>query len=297
MPNKYRPNELPLIGAITAEDIKNEISALRELYPEKDELALIRAVELYLDRKHAVDVLSGLEKQFDAVEHYATEIPRLINQFNNLCISGSEFSALAKELPKKVLPTYEGGQIEKVVIYAYPLIIDARTTLSKDNEMYSNYKPLLVAYKDFRESWETKKGNKQFPLLSVKFDNPWEILDTHQYFILNYTKEEKDAIIAEVLSGLQSDNPGKARDEYVNKLAELSTKFSKLDYQASKYEDWRKRIDERKEEYLNLLFIQEAQNVCEDYSSKLSEVQTAYPTSIASSDSESIYAPGETAKS
>lgn len=288
MPNQYRPNELPLIGAITAENIKNEISALRELYPSKDELALIRAVELYLDRKHAVDVLSSLEKQFDAVEHYATEIPRLIREFDNLCISGSEFNALAQGLPQ-----IDGN----VIIYAYPLTIDSRTTLSTNNEMYSNYKPLLVAYKDFRESWETKKGNNQYPLLSVKFENPWELLETYEYYILNYTKEEKDAIIADVLSGLQSDDPGKARDEYVNKLKELSTKFSKLDYQARMYEDWRKKIDQRKDIYLNLLFLQEAQNVCEDYTRKLSEVQTAYPTSIASADSESIYAPGETAKS
>jgi hypothetical protein len=289
MPNQYRPNELPLIGAITAEDIKNEISALRELYPEKDELALIRAVELYLDRKHAVDVLSGLEKQFDAVEHYATEIPRLIREFENSCISGTEFDNLASGLPQ--------DQAGKVIIYAYPLKIDAITTLAENNQEKSNYKPLLVAYKDFRESWRTKKGSEHYPLLSVKFENPWEVIDSFEYYILNYSKDEKDAIISDVLSGLQSDNPGKARDEYVNKLGELSTKFSKLDYQASMHNKWKTTIDAVKDLYLKLLFQQQAQIVCEEYTQKISEVQTSYPTSIAASSAESIYAPSETASS
>jgi hypothetical protein len=289
MPNQYRPNELPLIGAITAEDIKNEISALRELYPEKDELALIRAVELYLDRKHAVDVLSGLEKQFDAVEHYATEIPKLIREFDNDCISGTEFQNLASGLPQD-----DAG---KVIIYAYPLKIDAITTLAEGNQEKSNYKPLLVAYKDFRESWKTKKGNEQYPLLSVKFENPWEVIESFEYYSLNYSKEEKDAIISDVLRGLQSDNPGKARDEYVNKLGELSEKFSKLDYQASMHNKWKVRIDEVKDFYLKLLFQQEAQLVCEEYTRKISEVQTAYPTSIAASSAESIHTPSETANS
>jgi len=292
MPNQYKPNELPLLGAITAEDIKSEISALRELYPEKDELALIRAVELYLDRKHAVDVLSGFEEQFDAIEHYATEIPRLIREYKNLCISGEEFSNLTKDLPTT---TTEKGSF--VVIHAYSLRIDAKTTLAQGNQRISNYKPLIIAYRDYRDSWNTKKAQEQYPLLNVKFENPWEVLENYEYYTLNYTKEEKDEIIAEVLTGLQSDNPGKARDKYVNKLGELSTKFSKLDYQASMVNKWKNMIDLLKDDYLYLLFDQQAKTVCEEYTKKISEVQTAYPTSIAASNAESIYAPSETANS
>lgn len=255
MPIHYRPDELPLIGAITAGDIRDEVKEIGEFYPEKDEVALIKAAVLSYDLDFKVDVLKEDEPVFDKVEKLLTEIPRALRDYQKEDNRSDEATIIIYQ--KKVNDKLLGNLIlgtEGAASYA------------------TTYKPLIEAFQAYESDWNlrfsslsvsgsgnegedvsTVLGKPLPPLSAVTYKDPWDEIDSFEPQIKCYTEAEKQEKIDYCIKGLR-DNTQPVRDSYLDKSRKLKQELKKLEFQANNVDAWTMELEKRKDEYLICLF-------------------------------------------
>jgi len=251
MPIHYKPDELPLIGAITAKDIRDEVIDLGSFYPEKDEVALVKAAERFFDLQFKVDVLSEDEPVFDKVEKLVTDIPRALREYaKNIQDEGEDIFIY----PKTVNGENMGTQIPGVA----------------DGASYeTNYKPLAEAYTAYAKDWNLKFSslsedstdeNPQYvlnraivPLTATTYKDPWSEIENFEPLIKNYSNTEKNDKVNHVVEGLRT-NTQAVRDVYLDDCRKLMETLKKLEFQGNNVDAWSTNLEEVKAEYLIYLF-------------------------------------------
>ncbi len=250
MPIHYKPDELPLIGAITAKDIRDEVIDLGSFYPEADEVALVRAAERFFDLQFKVDVLSEDEPVFNKVEKLVTDIPRSLREYD------------------------ENIQADDASILIYPKTVNGEKMGSsipgEDGVVYqTKYKPLADAYAAYHADWNLKfsslsdastdenpeyKLNRAIvPLTASTYRDPWSEIENFEPLIKNYSTQEKEDKVNHVVEGLRN-NTQAVRDVYLDDCRKLMSTLKKLEFQGNNVDAWSQNLEARKSRYLVYLF-------------------------------------------
>lgn len=263
----------PIHGTYTAAEIANEVGAFKAYYKENAEVALIDAAVAKLTRQSNIDVLQAYEQEFDLVEEYSVKIPNAVADFKNEAITSVEKT----EIQATVTASGRTGASSTVGnIEAEEYYVDSNTPpIAKGGVFVTNYRPLILSYHNYCETFNRKNPGVPIKPLEVTFANPWEELANIKHKQKSYTQTEKQAIEDHVRKGLQ-ENPQGVRNEFVNEHGSLHATFAKLDAQANAHPTRMNTLNVHKISYLEIMFAQTALEVCEDWIEKLSKVKTTY---------------------
>ena len=218
-------------------------------------------------------MLQAYEQEFDLVEEYSVKIPNAVADFKNEAITSVEKT----EIQATVTASGRTGASSTVGnIEAEEYYVDSNTPpIAKGGVFATNYRPLILSYHNYCETFNRKNPGVPIKPLEVTFANPWEELANIKHKQKSYTQTEKQAIEDHVRKGLQ-ENPQGVRNEFVNEHGSLHATFAKLDAQANAHPTRMNTLNVHKISYLEIMFAQTALEVCEDWIEKLSKVKTTY---------------------
>jgi len=247
MPITYRENDLPLIGATTAQHIAKEIEKFSSYYKGDDESELIAIAKQFFENQHTIDVGTNFEKKFDLVEKLLTDVKVEDQNFKH---------------PDNVV-----SDVDKVTLAVFEKRYSAEHTFGSGGKFECSYKPLCQAWKTYTALAELKKVDVK--ALNGDYKDPWDEIENVDFKYIHYTDQEKNEKVQHVLTGLQSEDPGSVRDVYVNEDLKISDKLRKLTYQGNNYSAWKQEIDKSKESYCNQLWQKSLLETCESHIKRL----------------------------
>jgi len=259
----------PIHGTYTAAEIAAEVEAFKAYYKDNVEVALIDVAVAKLKRQSIIDVLQAYEQEFDLVQSYCIQIPNAVADFRNQAITSVEKTELQSTITAsgRTGPSATVGNIEAEEYY-----VDSSTPpIAKGGVFVTEYRPLILAYHNYCESFSRLYPGKPISPLQVDFTNPWDDLANINHKQKSYTQAEKDAILDTVRKGLQ-ENPQSVRNDFFNEHESMSEKFKRLDAQAKSHATRLNTINTHKTAYLEIMFAHSALKVCEDWIEKLTQI-------------------------
>ena len=180
----------PIHGTYTAAEIATEVGAFKAYYKDNAEVALIDAAVAKLTRQSNIDVLQAYEQEFDLVEEYCVKIPNAVADFKNEAITSVEKTDLQATVTAsgRPGPSATVGNIEAEEYY-----VDSGTSIAKGGVFATDYRPLILSYHNYCETFTRKNSGVPIKPLEVTFTNPWEELANIKHKQRSYTQSEKQA--------------------------------------------------------------------------------------------------------